>query len=126
MNVSQIIVNGVNYQGSSIVISNGNININGVDVVSDEKVVNVVVTGNVDKLDLCMCDEVTINGEIKQGNIQSTSGNIKCNDVSGNVNTTSGEVECGDVGGSVKTTSGDVNCNYINGDVRTVSGDINN
>lgn len=114
-------VNGKTYQGNSISIIDGK-------VIVDGKVQDEI---NVPKI------EVTVNGDVGEihnssgdvtaqnvGEVTTTSGNVKCKEVSGSVKTTSGDVECGNVSKSVSTTSGDVECGKVRGSATTMSGDI--
>lgn len=120
--MASININGKEYGGTSIIVRNNKITVNGVDVTPDSKQVNIVVTGDIDTLNADYCDKITVNGNAKE--VQATSGDIECRDVQGDVRTTSGDVECGNVGGSIQTVSGDVKAENINGNVKTVSGDI--
>lgn len=102
----------ISYNGGDIIVGNNKIIINGVDYSNDEsiinqKVINIVVNGNVTRLDV-------------------VSGNVEVKEYVGSLTTISGDVECGgDINGNVKTTSGDVRCEgTIKGSVNTVSGDI--
>lgn len=121
--MAQIVINNKNYTGTSIVVSNGKIKIDGKDVVlEDEKVINISVTGSIDSLSVDDCNKLEITGDV--GSVTTVSGDVNCAHVKSYVNTTSGDVRCGDVGASVKTVSGDVIANSIQGSVNTVSGNI--
>jgi hypothetical protein len=115
-------INGKSFSGRSIVVTNNKVIIDGVDVTPDSKHIDIVVDGNIDKLDIDMCDNLMVKGNV--GTLASTSADVECGDVTGSVNTVSGDIECGNVGGSITTTSGDVKCENVTGNVKTLSGDI--
>ena len=54
-NMGTISINGVNYSGNNIIISNGKVVINGKDVTPDSKEINIKVEGNIDKLVVDSC-----------------------------------------------------------------------
>lgn len=103
--MSTISINGQDYSGRNIVIRNGNVIIDGRKVTSEDKVINIVVTGDIQDLTVDSCDSVTVHGNVNS--LQTTSGDVSCHNV-----------------GDVKTVSGDVEAQVIEGNVRTVSGDI--
>ncbi len=120
--LANIFVNDTMYQGTSIVVTNGKVKINGVDVTPDSKTINIKVDGNIETLQVDYCEKVTVNGNI--GSVKTASGDIECQDVAENVTTVSGDITCGNVGGNVTSTSGDVDAKEIKGSVKTISGDI--
>jgi hypothetical protein len=126
MNTCTIIINGKTFahQGGSVIgIINGNVMIGDETIyVADQKVVNIQIHGNVERLKVNACHQVAITGDA--GDVQTQSGDVMCGNVSGDVRTTSGDIECGVVTGSVSTTSGDVHCGKVGGNVKTGSGDI--
>jgi hypothetical protein len=119
-----ISINGKTFEGRNITVKNNKVIIDGVDVTPDSnsKHIDIIVDGNVDKLDIDMCDKLMIKGNVNT--LAATSVDVQCGDVTGNVHTVSGDIECGNVGGSVTTTSGDVKCENVTGGVKTLSGDI--
>jgi hypothetical protein len=102
-----IVINGNTYIGSSIIISNNKVIVNGQDVTPDGKEINIKVEGNINELKVDACNNINVNGDVQS--VSTKSGDI---DVSGNVN------------GSVSTISGDVNCGSVGGSISTISGDI--
>lgn len=105
--MSSVSINGVKYSGNNIVINGTSIIIDGNNVsFKDEKIVNIVIIGDVQKIDIDSCESLSVKGN------------------AGSINTVSGDVQCGNVNGDVKTVSGDVSCGYIAGNVKTVSGDV--
>lgn len=120
--MSQIIINGKSYIGSSISINNNRISINGTQINEDSKVINITVEGDINLLDVDYCAKIVVNGSVTK--LKTTSGDVECGNVTQSVETTSGDIECGDIGGDVNTTSGDVKAKNINGNVKTLSGDI--
>ena len=115
-------INGKSYSGRSVIISNGKVVIDGVDVTPDAKHIDIIVEGDIDKLDVDLCDKLMVKGNVNT--LTSTSADVECGDVTGSVKTVSGDIECGNVGGDVTTTSGDVKAENITGSVKTLSGDI--
>lgn len=103
-----ISVNGIPYHGNNISVINGRVIIDGVDVTSEQKVINITVYGDLQ----CINGEfstITVHGNVTNG-IKNGSGDIS---ITGNVN------------GNIKTGSGDVNIEgSVTGDVETGSGDI--
>ena len=115
-------MNGVKYEGSTVVIRNNKVTINGKDVTPDTKEINILVEGNVDEVSADYCEKIVVSGGAKT--IKTMSGDIECKDVTGNISTVSGDIECGNVGGDISTPSGDVKAENITGNVKTLSGDI--
>ncbi len=109
--------------GSSVQILNGNVIVNGQNVTPEGKDIRIEIHGNVERLDVDACNQVTVSGSVQK--LSTVSGDVKCGDVAGSVQTTSGDVRCKAVRGSVTTVSGDVESSSIGGSVNTVSGDIN-
>jgi len=103
-----VTINGVTITaGRSIKIANNRVIIDGEDVTPDAKQITIQVNGNVERLNVDVCEVVTIAGDAVS--VQTTSGDINVG---------------GNVGGSVSSVSGDIDCGSIAGDVSTVSGDI--
>lgn len=117
-----IVINGTSYSGNNISIVNGRVTIDGKEHTPTDKVINIVVNGNIDSLHVDVCKLVEVHGEVND--LTTTSGDVVCGNVKNDVSTTSGDIECGNIGGSVKSTSGDVTAETIAGKVTTVSGDI--
>jgi len=102
------IINGKIYSDGNISISNNKIYINGVlqNGLTEEKVINIEITGAVEKLEVDSCQKITINGNVHS--LKSTNADISCNDVTGNVSSNNGDIDCGNVGGDVSTNNGDI------------------
>lgn len=120
--MSQIIINEKSFSGRNVIINNNKVIVDGIDVTPDTKEINISVEGNINELTVDVCKTININGNVYE--LQTTSGDVQCNDVNNGIKTTSGDVECNNVTGNIQTTSGDVTANEINGSVKTVSGDI--
>ena len=110
--MNKITVNGktIKHSGNgSVCISNGKVTIDGVDVEDldaiDEKVINIVIEGNVENLHTDDAD-ITVNGSVHMASTKN--GNITCGDVIGDVETKNGNVMCGIVGGDVTTKNGNI------------------
>lgn len=117
----------INAQGKHITITNGKIIIDGKPIEdysqSEEKVVNIVIEGSVDMLQVDCCTTITVNGDTK--NVKTGSGDVAVTgNVKGNVHTGSGDVRCGTVEEDVSTGSGDIHCGAVYGRVTSMSGDI--
>lgn len=107
----------------SVVIKNDKIWIDGKEIDTTDKVINVNITGNVEKIDIDYCNQLSVTGNCNS--VSTVSGNVKVEgDIVKNVETTSGDIRAREIGGNVKTVSGDVVASKINGSVNTVSGDI--
>lgn len=125
--MNTITINGKTYKGNnSVIMNNGKVIVDGVDVTSDDKskVINVVFSSDyTGDLTLKQCSNIQIKGDVK-GNVTTSSGDIQCGNVDGSVNTSSGDVVCGNVSRDINTSSGDVKVKKVQGSVTTVSGDI--
>ena len=121
---STININGKTYTGKNIQIDGkGNVIIDGKNVESNDKVINIEITGDIQSLDVASCQSINVSGMVNT--LNTVSGDVTCGDVNLSVKTTSGDVKAKNIGGSVTTISGDVEADKINGSVNTVSGDIN-
>lgn len=105
--MSQIVVNGVGFQGNNITIRSGNVIIDGNDVTPESKTINISVVGDITTLSVSSCDKITVKGNVDS--ISTQNGDVEiAGNVTGDVKTMSGDVDCGDIGGSIKTMSGDI------------------
>lgn len=107
--MASININGVTVSGTSIVVRNGKVIVDGKDVtLADVKEINVTITGNVDKLEVDACQTISVKGDV--GNVKTLSGTVTITgDVKGSVQTMSGDVDCeGSITGSISTMSGNV------------------
>jgi len=105
MRNGKIVINGREFFGSNISISNNNIIVDGVTQTEQ-------LTGSID---------VIIHGDVNS--LQNQSGNVTANNV-GDIITVSGDVTCGNISGSIRTVSGDVQCGSVGGNIKTGSGDV--
>jgi hypothetical protein len=123
--MSTIVVNGRTYHtdGGSVSNINGVVTVDGIRVdLGDEKEINIVVNGDISKLKVDYCKNLKVDGNVNE--LQTSSGDVECGNVTGSIQTSSGDVECRNVGGNIRTSSGDVKCGNISGDVNSMSGDI--
>jgi hypothetical protein len=105
--MATITINSKSVSGRNIVVVNGRVIVDGKDETPESKEINIVVTGDVEKLEVDACSKIEVNGNVH--NVKTLSGDVEISGVvSGNVQTMSGDVKCGDIGGSVSTMSGDV------------------
>jgi len=100
-------INGGNFEGTNLTVKRNKVYIDDKLVEIDDKVINITVNGNIDKLKIDSCDSIDIIGNVGS-----------CNTMSGDVKIT------GDVLANVETMSGNVRCNNIRGNVKTMSGNI--
>jgi len=105
-----ITINGVTYKGNNIVVNNNKVIIDGVKVdTKDYKEINIVVSGNLNSLEVDSCNTISIGGHCED--IETTNGDVDVSgDVHGNVKTTNGDVTAKSIIGKVKTTNGDISC----------------
>ena len=105
--MNTIKINSNTYSGNNIVVRNGKVIVDGKDVTPDSKEVNIVITGNVEQLNVDTCNRIDIIGDVN--NVSTQSGDVKIKgEISGSVSTMSGDIDCKDVGGSISTMSGDI------------------
>ena len=128
-NNCRTIINGrvYNHVSGVVTIENGCMLVNGKPIEdwseSDEKVINITIEGNVDSLDVSICNAITVNGDANK--VKTGSGDITVEgNVDGDVKTGSGDIQCGNVDGDVSTGCGDVKCGDVRGRVSTGMGDI--
>lgn len=121
-----IIVNGIKHEGDNIQIRNKKVIIDGKNVTPENTlIVNILVEGNVQSLQVDEAEKVAIAGHA--GSVTTMSGSVEVRqDVEGKVESVSGSVRVGgNVHKSVQTTSGSVRVSgSVGGDVTTVSGSI--
>ena len=108
-------MNRVTINGTTIVTSGRSISVVGNKVIidgkeidlPDAKQINISVEGSVEKLEVDVCEKISVTGNV--GNLASQSGDVEvAGNVSGSIQTMSGDVRCGAVGGNISTMSGDV------------------
>lgn len=106
--MNRITINGKTFfEFGDISIVNGRVRIGGKDVTPDGKEIKISIVGDVDRIDVDMCDELTITGNA--GSVHTTSGDVTISGhVHGGVQTMSGDVDCMDIKGSISTMSGDI------------------
>lgn len=105
MKSGRFVIDGREFSGSNVSISNGKVTIDGV-------VQEGSLTGDIN---------VTVFGDVEV--LHNQCGNIDARNV-GSAKTGSGDINCGDVSGSVSTGSGDVRCGNVSGNIKTGSGDV--
>ena len=97
-------------KGGSIQIVNGTILANGrelEEVNTDEKVINITIEGEVERLEVDYCNEITVNGAVKR--VQTHCGNVNIKgDVSGDVHANCGSITCGNVEGDCHANMGSI------------------
>ena len=109
-----IVINGKRFQiKGNLSIINGRYFVDGKEVkdwsefTKDQKVINITIEGDVQKLDVDCCETVHINGNC--GKVKTTSGDSEVGgNVDGDVQTVSGDIDCGNVGGDASTVSGNI------------------
>lgn len=104
--MSKVTINGKTYSGSSVVVINNRVLIDGKEITDKDlpkTILQIEVTGTLQELKTdasVNCDDVT-------GNVEA-GGSVNCDSVGGNVNA-GGSVNCDSVGGSVNA-GGSVIC----------------
>ena len=97
-------------EGNSVSIINNKIFVDGKEIETEEKVINIIVEGNLDKLEVDCCNSIKVNGVTKD--IEVSNRNISINgDVKGNVNNINGNIIAKAINGNCKTINGDILCN---------------
>ena len=100
----------INIKGNNVSIINNKIFVDGKEIETEEKVINIIVEGNLDKLEVDCCNSIKVNGVTKD--IEVSNGNIAISgDVKGNVNNINGNIIAKVINGNCKTINGDILCN---------------
>lgn len=83
---------------NSISIINNKIFVDGKEIETEEKVINIIVEENLDKLEVDCCNSIKVNGVTKdvKGNVNNINGNIIAKAINGNCKTTNGDILCND------------------------------
>ncbi len=111
----------INKNGRRIVIDGGTIRItDGVVTVdgkslnelentdANEKTINISIEGNVERLEVDVCQTIKITGDCRR--VKTNCGSIEIGgDVSGDVHTNMGSITCGNVDGDCHTNMGSIN-----------------
>lgn len=102
-----ITINGIMYKGSCVVVSNGKVFVDGIDLSPKDKNITINVEGPINSISADYCEKIIVTGNVLD--IKTLSGDVDVRgNVSGSISTMSGHVACGNVGGSVQTMSGNV------------------
>ena len=97
-------------EGNSVSIINNKIFVDGKEIETEEKVINIIVEGNLDKVEVDCCNSIKVNGVTKD--VEVSNGSITISgDVKGNVNNVNGNIIAKTINGNCKTTNGDIFCN---------------
>lgn len=100
--------NGIKFPNAkSIVVKDNKVFIDGEELKTEEKVINISVSGSIDKIEADNCNSIDVKGDCTL--VKTTNGDVT---VGGNVIK------------SVTTVNGDVKAKEIHGDVETVNGNI--
>ena len=100
----------INIKGNNVSIINNKIFVDGKEIGTEEKEINIIVEGNLDKLEVDCCNSIKVNGVTKD--VEVSNGNITINgDVKGNVNNINGNIIAKVINGNCKTKNGDILCN---------------
>ncbi len=96
----------------TMVINGGKITVDGkplseLDSVPDEKVINITIQGDVERLEIDYCDKLTVTGNAKR--VKSTQGDIEIKgNVEGDVHANMGAITCGNVEGDCYANMGNI------------------
>lgn len=105
--MATITINGMTITGKSISINSGRLSVDGnVINLADDKVFNITVNGDVDRIEADACDRIEVHGAVTA--IKTLSGDVRCGDVHGAISTMSGDVTCASHDGPISTMSGDI------------------
>ena len=100
----------ISIEGNNVSIINNKIFVDGKEIETEEKVINIIVEGNLDKLEVDCCNSIKVNGVTKD--VEVSNGNITISgDVKGNVNNINGNIIAKVINGNCKTINGDILCN---------------
>ena len=100
----------INIKGNNVSIINNKIFVDGKEIGTEEKEINIIVEGNLDKLEVDCCNSIKVNGVTKD--VEVSNGNIAISgDVKGNVNNINGNIIAKVINGNCKTKNGDILCN---------------
>ena len=100
----------INIKGNNVSIINNKIFVDGKEIGTEEKEINIIVEGNLDKLEVDCCNSIKVNGVTKD--VEVSNGNITISgDVKGNVNNINGNIIAKAINGNCKTINGDILCN---------------
>ncbi|WP_441280639.1 hypothetical protein [Tardiphaga sp. 862_B3_N1_1] len=104
---SRITINGVEYSGRNVTITNGRVTVDGKEQepALQRGPITIAVAGNVETLDL-VSGKVEISGNA--GTVSSASGDIQCGNVAGNAETLSGDIHCHAIGNNATSMSGNI------------------
>ena len=121
-------INGVTITtgGKSLVVSDGKVIVDGKTMnTEDEKIINIEVHGDIDKIDVDVCRQIEVEGNV--GDVRTSQGNITINgSAMDTVTNSQGSIKIeGDVNGDVKNSMGTVKAGgNIYGKVKTSMGSI--
>ena len=100
----------INIKGNNVSIINNKIFVDGKEIGTEEKEINIIVEGNLDKLEVDCCNSIKVNGVTKD--VEVSNGSITISgDVKGNVNNVNGNIIAKVINGNCKTKNGDILCN---------------
>lgn len=64
----------ISIEGNNVSIINNKIFVDGKEIETEEKVINIIVEGNLDKLEVDCCNSIKVNGVTKD--VEVSNGNI--------------------------------------------------
>ncbi len=110
--MGSITINGITFEGNSVIVSNGTVYIDGkLQKTLDKNVQRIEIKGMVKNVQ----SDLSISCEDVKGNVEAR-GSVNCGDVGGSVSA-HGSVNCGDIGGNVDA-GGSVNADRVLGKVK--------
>ena len=77
------------------------------EINTDDKVINITIEGEVERLEVDYCKQITVNGSAKRVHTQCGDIDVK-GDVHGDVHTNMGSITCGNVEGDCHTNMGSI------------------
>lgn len=109
---AKVTINGVEYTGDSISLSNAGDTLTVHNVTGNQ----TICTNKMPKLD------IVVNGNVDH--LEMAQGDLTCQQVNGDAKTSQGDINCGDVTGNVKSSQGNIKANNVGGSVKTSMGNI--
>lgn len=77
------------------------------EINTDEKVINITIEGDIERLEVDYCSSIRITGNAKR--VKTLNGDIEIGgNVEGDVHTNMGSITCGDVEGDCHTNMGSI------------------
>lgn len=90
----------------SVMITDGKVYINDVDMTPQMEKISIQIIGNVGSINADICNSITITGDA--GSVATQSGHVTAKNVAGDVRSMSGSIDCLEITGNASTMSGSI------------------